>query len=93
MGPLSDGVSERMCVNGRTRSLNATRVCRANPVRSAPAIGSRRRRAVPINTHTTQWAIILDEAWDVLEEKPPKRIAIVVSDLPGDAEKRESTSI
>jgi hypothetical protein len=35
------------------------------------------------------WAAILDEAWEMLERDPPKRIAVVVNDLPGEAERRK----
>ena len=32
----------------------------------------------------SHWAKILDEAWERFDQDPPKRIAVVVSDLPGD---------
>jgi len=32
----------------------------------------------------SHWATILDEAWERFDQDPPKRIAVVVSDLPGD---------
>jgi hypothetical protein len=62
MGPLSDGVSERMCVNHCTISLNGPvaqrdasttlvcdTLCRANPVRSADGGGgSHRGEAIPL---------------------------------------------
>ena len=37
----------------------------------------------------TQWAIILDEAWDHFYENPPSTLKVVVADEPGDKELRE----
>jgi hypothetical protein len=38
------------------------------------------------------WTDITDEAWPRLESDPPNRLAIVVSDLPGEADEREFTT-
>jgi hypothetical protein len=35
-----------------------------------------------------RWAALLDETWATLKQNPPKRLRVVVADLPGDAEKR-----
>lgn len=40
----------------------------------------------------SHWAPILDEAWERFDQDPPKRIAVVVSDLPGDEALRMSLS-
>lgn len=37
------------------------------------------------------WVTILDEAWERFDDNPPKRLAVVVTDLPGDHEKRAFT--
>lgn len=40
---------------------------------------------IPIGTgDDRRWAKVLDEAWDRFDANPPERLAIVVSDLPGD---------
>jgi len=39
------------------------------------------------------WAKVLDEAWERFEADPPKRLAIVVADLPGDDHLRMSPPI
>ena len=39
------------------------------------------------------WAKVLDEAWERFDTDPPKRLAIVVSDLPGDEALRTSARL
>jgi len=35
------------------------------------------------------WAKVLDEAWERFDADPPERLAVVVSDLPGDDQLRK----
>jgi hypothetical protein len=44
--------------------------------------------AQPLNL----WSVILDGAWEGVARKPPREIAVVVTDFPGEAEMRESES-
>jgi hypothetical protein len=39
------------------------------------------------------WASVLDEAWERFDADPPKRLAVVVADLPGDEALRTYPSI
>jgi len=36
------------------------------------------------------WATVLDEAWERFDANPPERLAVVVTDLPGDIDLRTS---
>jgi len=36
------------------------------------------------------WAKVLDEAWERFDANPPARLAVVVTDLPGDDNLRTS---